>query len=645
MSDEYSSGAAPTASMLVQRLTIILAVLLVVGSLFWAADVYRRGFGWLLFPQQIVSGLIGISTALVFLHIPAGGGARVKVPWFDAIAAIAGLIVSFYVAVNYEQMSLDVPFQKLDGIICGIITTILILEGLRRVAGKVLLGIVLVFFAYALLGEYVPGDLQGRHIDPRDLVLYATLDLHGLVGPIVGIALTIVVTFIFFGTLLFRSGGSNFFTDISLALMGNYRGGSAKIAVSASALFGSISGSAVANVASTGVITIPMMKDGGYRPQHAGAIEAVASTGGQLMPPIMGASAFLMAEFLEISYAEVVIAAIIPAVLYYVALFIQVDLEAARSGITRVDKSLIPPIKEVFTAGWFFPIPFAVLIGGLFGLNQPPELAAIFGCATLLLFGFVFGYRGKRLNLRILGAAISATGFSVIEIVMIAAAASFIIAILNISGLGFALTLALVKLGAGNLGILLVLAAGISIVLGMGMPTIGVYVLLASLVAPALSEVGVPPLAAHLFVLYFGMMSMITPPVAIAAYAGATIAKADPIKTCFSAIRFGWPAYVVPFLFVLSPLLLFNGPKLEVAWAVATAIGGVWLVTVSVIGYFSRNLDIITRLLFAVAGFALLIPADVIPAGMWVNIGGLIAGVLLMLREIASRRRREARKV
>jgi TRAP transporter 4TM/12TM fusion protein len=494
---------------------------------------------------------------------------------------------------------------------------------------------VLFFFLYGLFGQYVPGELQGRAVDGRDLILYATLDIHGLVGPIVGIALTIVVTFIFFGTLLFRSGGSNFFTDISLALMGNFRGGSAKIAVTASALFGSISGSAVANVASTGVITIPMMKDGGYRPQHAGAIEAVASTGGQLMPPIMGAAAFLMAEFLEIAYTEVVVAALIPSILYYVALFIQVDLEAARTGITRVDKSQIPSVGSVFRAGWFFPIPFAVLIGGLFWANLPPELAALWGAGTLLFFGVVLGYKGRRINWRIFATAISTTGFAVVEIVMIAAAASFIIAILNVSGLGFALTLALVKLGAGNLALLLVLAAGISIVLGMGMPTIGVYVLLAALVAPALSEVGVPPLAAHLFVLYFGMMSMITPPVAIAAYAGAAIAKADPIRTCLSAIRFGWPAYVVPFLFVLSPNLLFAGETGEVAWAVATAIGGVWLVTVAVIGFFTRPLAHVMRILMALAGFALLVPANVIPAGIWVDLGGVALGVALIVRELA----------
>ena len=630
MTDEFTSGAAPSASPALRRLTGTLAVLLTTGSILWAGDIYRQVFGLLLFPQQIVVALLGISIALVYLHLPAGSVPRGKVPWYDALAAIAGLIVGFYVAANYERMSLEQPFLTVEGIILSSVIVLLVLEGLRRVAGKVLLIIVLIFFAYALLGEFVPGELQGRTVDVRDLTLYVVLDLHGLVGPIVGIALTIVVTFLFFGSLLFRSGGSNFFTDLSLALMGNYRGGSAKIAVTASALFGSISGSAVANVASTGVITIPMMKDGGYRARHAAAIEAVASTGGQLMPPIMGASAFLMAEFLEITYAEVVIAAIIPAVLYYVALFIQVDLEAARTGITKVDKTLIPAVGKVFKEGWFFPIPFAILIGGLFWLHQPPELAALYGAGALIVFGAVFGYGGKRITLRVLAEAISSTGFAVIEIVVIAAAASFIIGILNISGLGFALTLALVKLGAGSLGILLVMAAGISIVLGMGMPTIGVYVLLAALVAPALSEVGVQPLAAHLFVLYFGMMSMITPPVAIAAYAGATIAKADPIKTCLSAIRFGWPAYVVPFLFVLSPNLLMSGPTGEVVWAVVTAVGGVWLGTIAVIGYYSRPLNPLLRLAFAIVGAALLLPANVVPFGIWIDVGGVLAGGALI---------------
>ncbi len=625
----------------VQYLTTSLAVLLTLGALMWAGDVYRKLFGLLLFPQQLVAGLIGISLALAFLHVRADRTKDGRPPWYDLVAASAGLVCGLYVAVHYERMSLDQPFQTVEGIVLSSIIVVLILESLRRVAGKVLLIILLLFFVYALFGGYVPGQLQGRSVDARDLVLYVVLDTHGLVGPIVGIALTIVVTFLFFGALLFRSGGSNFFTDLSLALMGNYRGGSAKIAVTASALFGSISGSAVANVASTGVITIPMMKEGGYRPQHAAAIEAVASTGGQLMPPIMGAAAFLMAEFLEITYADVVIAALAPAILYYVALFIQVDLEAARSGITKVDKALIPRIGLVLKKGWFFPIPFAVLIGGLFWLNQPPELAALYGAGTLIVLGAIFGYRGNRINVRAVAQAISETGFTVIEIVIVAAAASFIIGILNITGLGFALTLALVKLGAGNLGILLVLAAAISIVLGMGMPTIGVYVLLAALVAPALAKVGVQPLAAHLFVLYFGMMSMITPPVALAAYAGAAIAKVDPIKTCLSAIRFGWPAYIVPFLFALSPSLLLSGPPLEVAWALATAVGGVWMGTIAAIGYFGRPLGLPTRGIFAVAAGVLLTPANLFPGGVWVDVAGVGLACALIGYFYAANRRRQ----
>jgi TRAP transporter 4TM/12TM fusion protein len=475
------------------------------------------------------------------------------------------------------------------------------------------------------------------------MILYVTIDVHGLVGPILGIALTIVISFLFFGALLFRSGGSRFFTDISLALMGNFRGGSAKIAVTASALFGSISGSALANVASTGVITIPMMKEGGYKSEHAGAIEAVASTGGQLMPPIMGAAAFLMAEFLELPYTSVVVAAVIPSVLFYVALFIQTDLEAARSGITKVDKSLIPELAVVFKSGWFFPIPFAVLIVALFWWNKPPELAALYGALTLAAFGMTLGYRGKRMSYKVLGTAITATGFAVVDIVMIAAAAGIIVALLGVSGLGFALTLFLVQLGAGNLIALLLLAAGISIVLGMGMPTLGVYVLLAALVAPALTEVGVSPLAAHLFVLYFGMMSMITPPVAIAAYGAAAIARAEPMKTCFAAIRFGWSAYFIPFLFVFSPSLLFDGPIGSVAWAFATAVGGVWLATVGVIGYLSRPIDPITRLFFFAAGLSLMTPSNVFDGAIWTDIAGVAVGVALIANEFfVCRRLREA---
>ena len=640
--DELVTGAAQTASPLVRRLTTTIAVVLVIGSLGWALDIYRGVLGLLVYNEQVVVSMLGVAIGLVYLHVPAGGGDRHAVPWYDVVAAIVGPAAGIYLAANFERLYIEMPYFPIDGLISCTVIVLLVLEGLRRVAGNVLLGILLLFFAYAAVGEYIPGQLQGRPVDPRDLILYVTMDVHGLVGPILGIALTIVISFLFFGALLFRSGGSRFFTDISLALMGNFRGGSAKIAVTASALFGSISGSALANVASTGVITIPMMKEGGYKSEHAGAIEAVASTGGQLMPPIMGAAAFLMAEFLEVPYTSVVIAAVIPSVLYYLALFIQADLEAARSGITKVDKSKIPELGTVFKSGWFFPIPFAVLIIALFWWNMPPELAALYGALTLAAFGMILGYRGKRMRLTVFATAVTATGFTVIDIVMIAAAAGLIAALLGVSGLGFALTLFLVELGAGNLIALLLLAAAISIVLGMGMPTLGVYVLLAALVAPALTEVGVSPMAAHLFVLYFGMLSMITPPVAIAAYGAAAIARAEPISTCLAAIRFGWPAYFIPFLFVFSPSLLFDGPIGSVSWAFVTAVGGVWLATIGVIGYFTRTLDSVTRMLFFAAGLALMTPANVFEGGIWTDIAGLVVAVLLFGREFRASRRLRA---
>ena len=635
--DEGIAAADTERPPFVRALVRLLSGLLTLAALLWAADAYRK-FGLLLFNEQLVAAMLGVALAIVFLHVPARERDRGRLPFYDAVLALVGFLAASYAAIHYETLVDTYAERPLAGMVVGTILCLVVLEALRRVGGRVLFFIVLAFYAYALFGDLVPGDLQGRPINPFDLTLYLAFDTHGLTGAIVGIACTIVVGFIFFGVLLFRSGGSDFFTDIALALMGNYRGGSAKIAVVASALFGTISGSAVANVASTGVVTIPMMIRAGYRPAHAGAIEAVASTGGQLMPPIMGASAFLMAEFLEIPYIEVVLAATIPAILYYVALFIHVDLEAARRGIVPVAKEAIPSARKVLASGWHFPIPFVVVIAGMFHFNLAPATAALYGSAALAALGFAFGYRGKRLTLQEFVGAFEATGTAVIDIIMIAAAAACIIGILFLSGLGYALTLTLVELGRGNLLVLLTMAAAISIVLGMGMPTVGVYVLLAALVAPSLVQVGIAPIAAHLFILYFGMMSMVTPPVAIAAYAGAAIAKADPVETALAGIRFGWTAYIVPFLFVFSPSLLLQGDPAQIALAVITALGGVWLVTAGVIGYMTQPLGPAVRVGFAVAGLLLMVPAQMFPGAIWTDVGGLVLGAGLIGREMIAKR-------
>ena len=607
----------------------VLAVLLTCGAIAWATDVFRL-VGLVFYTEQYLGGMLAIAVPLVFLAVPAGKGRfRVgKLPWYDAFAALAGLIAGIYAAARFPVLTELVTARPLDGMVTGAVMLVLFTEGLRRTVGNVLTAVVVFFFIFALMGHLVPGILQGRPVALGKLVYYLAWDTSAVLGTPMRIVTTIVVAFVLFGQVLFKSGGSAFFTDIAMVLMGRYRGGPAKISVFASALFGSISGSVVSNVVTTGVITIPLMRNGGYKPHLAGAIEAVASTGGQLMPPIMGAAAFLMAEFLQISYAEVIVAALIPAILYYVALFIQADLEAVRSGITAVPKERIPAAIPVLKAGWFFPLPFAVLIGALFWLNYLPELSALLGAAVIVVAAMVFGYRGKRFGVADLIDALRATGIGVLDIVMIGAAAGMVIGCISISGLGFALTQALVLIAGGNLILLLVMSAVVCIILGMGMPTVGVYVLLAALVAPALVEVGIVPIAAHMFILYFGMMSMITPPVAIGAYAAATLTGADPLRTGFAAMRFGWLAFVIPFLFVLSPTLLMQGEPLPIALDFVTAMAGVWLVCVAMMGYFARPIGVVGRLLFAVAGLALMLPVSAFGVGYWVNAAGLCLGAL-----------------
>jgi len=620
-----------------------LAVALTLGAVAWAVGIYQI-LELSIYTEQFAAAMLTATLALAYIVLPARRDTpRTRVPWYDWIAAAASLAAGGYLAVRLPQMVDLILLRPTDAVTVGTVLIVLLLEALRRATGKALPIIVAAFILYALVANLVPGQLQGRATDWQKLVGYLAIDVNAMLGVPIKIGTTIVVTFILFGALLTVTGGSRFFTELALTAMGRFRGGSAKIAVVASALFGSISGSAVANVVATGVVTIPMIKRSGYAPHQAGAIEAVASTGGQLMPPVMGASAFLMAEFLQIPYSAVVLAALVPAVLYYTALFIQADLEAARAGISRVDDADIPRVRAVLP-GLHFVIPFVVLIVALFTYNEQPETAALWAALTLVALSLAFGYRGERPRVAALLGTLHATGIAVIEIVLITAAAGLVIGVLAISGLGFNLTLALVQIGGGNLIPLLLLAAGICILLGMGLPTVGVYVLLAALVAPALVEVGVQPIAAHMYVMYFGMMSMITPPVAIAAYAAAALAGADPMRTGWEAVRFGWSAFVVPFLFVLSPTLLLIGPADAVALAVVTATLGIWLVSIAVIGFFTRPIGAALRSAFAVAGLLALIPAGAFPGAVITDVLGAAAGAALIARElwVGRRMRRDA---
>jgi len=613
-----------------KRLIDALAILLTLGAIGWALDAYNR-VGLAIYDQQYLAGMLAVALAMAFLKYPAAGKEKKELPWYDAVAAIVAFAASGYLAVQYPTIVDLVYLRPADGVTASVILIVLLLEALRRATGPVLCILVIVFIAYALLADLLPGS--GLPTDWRKLSLTLAVNYTGILGLPLKVATTIVIAFVLFGQVLQATGGMKFFTDISMALMGRFRGGSAKIAVLGSCLFGSVSGSAVANVVATGVVTIPLMKRAGYPAHKAAAIEAVASTGGQLMPPVMGAAAFLIAEFLEISYAEVVLAAIVPGLLYYVALFIQTDLEAAREQIPPVDPDAIPRAGPVLRAGWYFPLAFAILLIGLFVLNMQAEKAVLWSIVGVIIPAVIFGFEGARVGPWELVRALRDTGHGALDLILITGAAGIVIGVLAISGLGYQLTLGLVQIGQGHLFLLLFLSAVVCIILGMGLPTVGVYVLLAALVAPSLVEVGVKPLAAHLYVMYFGMMSMITPPIAIAAFAAASVAGAGAMRTGFAATRFGWTAFIVPVLFVYSPSLLLIGDPVSVAVAFCTAMFGVWLVSCGTIGYFMRPLGPFERLLFAGAGIASLIPAGAFAGGVLLDIVGVVAGVALMLSE------------
>jgi len=639
LSETTHDAPAGPQSPVTRRIIFAGACILTLASIAFALQLYRS-VGLQLYNEQFLAGMVALALALVYLTQGARRDVpRPRVPWYDWALAALCIAIGVHLCIRYPALSEDMTGRPLDGLIVAFVTVALVMEALRRSVGMALTIVVFVFLVYAPLGHYVPGALAGLPVPVPRLAYYLIWDPGSMLGLPVMVAATIVIAFVFFGNLLFASGGSAFFTDIALTLMGRYRGGSAKIAVTASCLFGMISGSAVSNVASVGVLTIPLMRRGGYPPHVAAAIEAVASTGGQLMPPVMGAAAFLMAEFLQVPYKDVAIAAALPALLYYYALFIQADLLAAKSNLAAFEGPDVPPPMQVIKQGWHFLIPFGVLIYGLFWLNWSPELAALAASAGLIVTGTALGYGDKKLKLTDIVDALRSTGVASLDLLIITAAAGFIIGVLNISGLSFTMTLLLVQIGSGNLWLLLILAALVSIILGMGMPTVGVYVLLAALVAPALVKVGLSPMASHMFVMYFGMMSMITPPVALAAYAAASLANTDPMRTGWVAVRFGWIAFVIPFLFVRAPSLLLEGPLTSIVTSFITALIGVWLICAAFAGYGLRTLSTPMRIGFGFAGLLLFIPAESMPHGEWTDIVGLGLGVVLFAYEYMAVRR------
>ena len=607
-------------------------------GIFFLLDVPQR-IGWLAFNEQYMGLFLALALFATFLLIPVRTGAKHDhVPWYDLIAAIAGLAVGLYVFVEYPALVDTLGEISQERVILGTITIFLLAEATRRLVGLPLVVIASVFVFYAFFAYLFPGDFYGRGWSLSRLATYLYLDANGIFGLPLQVGSSIVLVFILFGEVLNAVGGAAFLSDFAQAVMGRFRGGQAKIAIVSSSLFGNISGSAVANVVVDGAFTIPMMKKAGYPPPQAAAVEAVASTGGQIMPPVMGAAAFLIAEYLGIPYAQVALAALVPAILYYVALFIQVDLLAARNGMYGLPRAELPHLLKVMRHSAGFVVPLIVLIVLMFFLNRRPEEAGLMATLAALAVGLLTP--GIRVGPREIFKILVSMGRSMLEIAAITGLAGVVIGILQLTGLGFTLTLTLLNLGQSSAPLLLILTAIVSMILGMGMPTTAVYVLLAVLVAPGLAKLGILPIAAHLFIFYFGMLSMITPPVCIASYAAASIGKTDPIKTGWEGMRLCAIAYVVPFLFVFSPSLLLIGHWYIVTLSVITAVVGAVLLGVGLVGYLFRPVGVLKRILFVLAATGLLIPlhSGEFAALTWASNGiGLALAILLVLMEWLAR--------
>ncbi|MFS8534801.1 MAG: TRAP transporter permease [Limnochordales bacterium] len=507
-----------------------------------------------------------------------------------------------YVLLNYSSVATRAGAYNAWDIAFGLMMLLVVFEGARRGTGWPIVIVAAAFFIYAFVGPYLPAIIAHRGFPLARTVPFLYLTTEGIFGIPLGVSAKFVLLFILYGAILERTGAGKFFLDLALAVAGGTRGGPAKAAVLSSAVMGTISGSSVANVTTTGTFTIPLMKRIGIKPEAAGGIEASASTMGQITPPVMGAAAFLMAEYIGVPYVRIAVAAIIPALLAYYSMFVQVDFLAALTGLRGMPRPDLPRLGQVLREGGYFMLPLAALFYFLIN-GYSPERAVFWTILFTIAVVLVVGWRRGQLKqtLREVVFALRDGGVHTVEVAIICAAAGIIIGVTTMTGLGLRISGLVVDLAGGQLWLAAPLAAISSLILGMGIPTTANYVIQATMVAPAFVAMGVPLLSAHLFVFYFGVIADVTPPVALAAFAASGIAQSDPFRTGLEGFRFGMAKYVVPFLFLMSPALLLQGSAVEIVVNLAAAILGITALAGVLQRYFFGPLRLwqIASLLFA----------------------------------------------
>ncbi len=635
--------------------SVVIAVIAIAFSLF---QLYTAAFGVL--PAQIQRAVhLGFGVLLAYLLYPASRRGLRRLAWHDVVLAVAAALTMGYVVLNFQSLLVRAgAYTKVD-IAIGAIGILLVLEATRRVVGLPILIVVSCFLAYAYFGRYVPGFFQHRGASLSRLVGHMFFTTEGMFGIPLGVSSTYIFLFILFGAFLEKTGIGQFFIDIANSIAGHASGGPAKVAVITSALEGTVSGSSVANTVGSGSFTIPMMKRLGYRPEFAGAVEASASTGGQIMPPVMGAAAFLMAEFLGVPYLRIAKSAVIPAILYFTGIFIVVHLEAKKSGLRGMERDKLPRFWRLMRERGQLFLP---LVGIIYLLveGSTPMRAALWGLLVAVVVGFLTKMRmrdvaaaatargGRRVrgllgdwaaaSTRDILSALEQGARNALGVVIACAAAGMIVGTVTLTGLGLKLANGLIVLARGQLLLTLFFTMITSLILGMGAPTTANYVITSTIAAPALLKLGVPAIAAHMFAFYFGIVADVTPPVALAAFAGAGIARSNPFKTGVEATKLSIAAFIIPYFFVYMPSLLLIGDIswLDTARVVVGALLGMIAVGAAVEGWLVTSTRSLERPLLLVAGLLLIDPRVATDIAGLAILGGVYLAQLARVRRTAA---------
>ena len=579
---------------------------------------------WLL-PQVAWALAISTSVAIVAGWIWKSGGNR-RIFWGDLVLMAAAIVVAAYLIFVLQRwrFAAGTPMVSQTDFLVALAGVMLIMELTRRVAGLALIVITAVFLAYAFAGPYLPGILEHRGYSMERFFTYIYTD-NGILGPTTAVSSTYIILFITFAAFLQASRVGDYFVNFAFAAAGRARGGPAKVAVFASGLMGMINGTSAGNVVATGSLTIPLMKKVGYHPRSAGGIEAAASTGGQIVPPIMGAGAFIMAEITGIPYTEIAIAALIPAALYFLSIYLMVDLEARREGMSGLARDQLPVFSKMIKQVYLF-LPIIILITTLF-MGYSVIRA---GTLAMVSAAVVSWFTPYRMGVKEVLDALSLGTRMAIPLIAVCACAGIIVGVISLTGVGARFASMLLGIADTSQILALFFAMCISILLGMGMPTTAAYAVAASVVAPGLQQIGIPPLVAHFFVFYYAVLSAITPPVALAGYAAAAIAGTDPLKTAMTSFKFGLAAFIVPFMFFYSPALLMDGTWTEILSVVISASIGIYLLAASIQGWFLKGgVNLVQRAILLVAAISM------IAGGLMTDAIGLGLSIVVLVWQIA----------